>query len=192
MKAWLKDFRAMPETAPDISCYTCIWPLWSGTRTVTRCWPAGRIFLFNRQCVRFFGLVEQTPIPEGGSEALPFILHHQPRRKSYGLHNLLIRKQAFAWRKLIATGLLGKPTDLPCWRWDSAEWPPVWEQIRSRPLRTAFARLTMGTLRALRDQWRIEGRFIPSAAISGPIHHALICFEFWRLRRRQRREKQIK
>src|SRR5208283_40589 len=104
--------------------------------------------------------------------------HHQPKRKTYDLHNILVRKQAHLWRERIAQSLLGKPTDLPCWRWNSEAWPIEWEQIRRHPLRTAFSRLTRGTLRGLRDQWKLERRVFPMAAISGPVHHALICLAF--------------
>ncbi len=119
LKLWLQAFRRAPEPAPAISGYTCIWPLWDGQKTVSKKWPAGRIFLFNKQQVRFFGMAEQAMVPDGRYEPLDFILCHQPKRKSHDLHNFLFRKQAGRWRELIATSLLGKPTDLPCWRWDS-------------------------------------------------------------------------
>jgi len=86
-----------------------------------------------------------------------------------------------------------KPTDLPCWRWHSPAWPDRWEEIRIRPVRTLFSRLVIEMLRTLRDQWRIEGRIFPSAAFNGSVHHALICVEYWKARRRQKMEtaKQI-
>jgi hypothetical protein len=113
------------------------------------------------------------------------VLRHEPLRKSYGLVNVLLRKQAYRWRERIATSLLGKPTDLACWRWESSEWPPAWEQIRQKPLRTALVRLTRWTLMGLRDQWRLEGWLFPFAALNGPVHHALICWEYWQLQRRK-------
>lgn len=186
MRAWLKAFRQSPEPPVGISGYTCIWPLWNGQREVTRKISPGRIFLFHRQRVRFFGMVEQVPVPDGQYQALDFILHHQPKRKSYGLHNVLMRKQAYRWRECIARSLLGKPTDLSCWRWDGPEWPLGWEQIRQRPLWTAVKRLLKGTLLCLRENWRLERRFFPLAAISGPVHHAMICFKYWSLRRRRK------
>ncbi len=131
MKQWLHTFRHAPEPPPEISGYTCIWPLWNGSREVTKKWPPGRIFLFHRQRVRFFGMVEQMPVPDGIYQPLDFILRHQPERKSYGLHNILVREQAYLWRERIANSLLGKPTDLPCWRWESEEWPLGWEQTGS-------------------------------------------------------------
>lgn len=183
MTAWLARFRAGPEPPRNISGYTCIWPLWDGRHTISQKLPAGRSFLFHRRRVRFFGMVEQVPVPDGNYQALDLVLHHQPRRKSYGLHNLLIRKQAYIWRARIAQSLLAKPTDLHCWRWTSELWPPEWEEIRAQPVRTFFSRLILGTLRTLRDQWRIERRFYPFAAIHGPIHHALICVAYCKARR---------
>jgi hypothetical protein len=186
MRAWLQQFRKSPEPNKEISGYTCIWPLWSGRKTVSRNWPAGRNFLFHRQRVRFFGMNEQVPVADARYEPLDLVLHHQPKRKSYGLRNLVLRKQAYLWRARIGRSLQGRPTDLSCWRWNSESWPPIWEEIRQRPWRTFFSRLILGTLRTLRDQWKAEGKFYPAAAISGPIHHALICVEYLRFRRARR------
>jgi hypothetical protein len=183
MLAWLKEFRRALKPPPDVSGYTCIWPMWDGRREVTRKISPGRIFLFDKQRVRFFGLIEQTPIPDGQYQALEMILHHQPRRKAYGLHNVLIRRQAHQWRTIIARSLLGKPTDLPCWRWDCEAWPPGLEQMRQHPGRTAVSRLVKGTLRGLREQWRCEKKLFVGAALANPLHHALICAELWRLQR---------
>ena len=128
-------------------------------------------------------MVEQAMVPDGVYQPLDLVLHHQPKRKCYGLYNVLMRKQAYLWRRCIAQSLLGKPTDLVCWRWESEAWPPEWEQIRSRPLRTATTRLIKGPLRCLRDQWRTEKKLTLGAAVNAPIHHALICLKLWRLRR---------
>jgi hypothetical protein len=178
MKQWLHEFRKGIEPEKSISGYTCIWPLWNGQRTISRKLPGNRNFLFNRQRVRFFGMVEQVPVADGYYEPLELILHHQPRRKSYGLLNLLARRQAYRWRACIAQSLLGKPTDLHCWRWTSEDWPADWEEIRHRPVRSFFSLLILGTLRTVRDQWKMEQRIYPAAAISGPIHHALICVAY--------------
>lgn len=184
MKTWLKNFRAAPEPSIDISGYTCIWPLWHKDHAISKKWPAGRHFLFQKKRVRFFGMVEQTPIPDGRYEAVDLILRHEVSgRVSHNFKNILVRKQAYLWRECIARSLLGKPTDLACWRWADEAWPTQWEQIRQRPLWTAGKRLVKGTLPGLRDQWRMEKRLFPIVALGGPLHHALICFEFWRLRR---------
>jgi len=186
---WLRRFRTLPDPDPGLSGFTCIWPLWNGQKAISKkCWP-GRIFLFDRRRVRFFGLVEQGVIPDGRYEPLDMILHHQPNRKSYGFKNVLIRKQAYHWRAIIAQSLLGKPTDLPCWRWEKETWPPEWEQIRRRPLRTACHRLIMGIFRGLRGSWRAERKLFIEAAFNGPIHHALICLKYWQLQRRRRLKK---
>jgi hypothetical protein len=174
MKVWLKEFRGASEPPEEISGYTCIWPLWNGQRAVPKKWPAGRNSLFLKQRVRFFGMNEQTPIPDGRYEPLDFVLHHQPKRKSYGMRNILFREQAKRGMKFIAHCPLGKPTDLNCWRRDSETWPEHWEQIRQRPLYTGCKRLLIGTLRGLHAQWRAEQKFFPIAAISGPLHDCLV------------------
>src|SRR5436190_7772726 len=101
MEVWLRDFRQRPEPNSGISGFTCIWPLWNGRKAVTKNWPGGRIFLFNKQRVRFFGMAEASPIPETGYAALNLILHHEPSRKSYGIRNILCRRQAYHWRRVI-------------------------------------------------------------------------------------------
>jgi hypothetical protein len=184
LKKWLQQFRGAPDPPAAVSGYACIWPLWDGQRTVTKKWPAGRLFLFHKQRVRFFGMCEQSPVPDGRCEALDLVLHHQPKRKSYGLGNAIFRRQSRRGRAQVAQCLLAKPTDLKGWRWTSEAWPVDWEQIRQRPLRTALSRLTLGTFRGLREQWRRERKLFPLAAVSGPIFHALICLKYWQLRRR--------
>jgi hypothetical protein len=186
MKRWLQEFRRAPEPALDISGFTCIWPLWDGRRAVTKKWPAGRIFLFHKQRVRFFGMCEQSPVPDGRYEPRNFILHHQPKRKSHSLHNIILRKQSRRGAAYIAQCLLGKPTDLVCWRWENDSWPEDWEQIRRHPSRTAFYWLTRNTLRGLRDQWKNERRIFPIVAISGAVFHAMMCLKFWGMRRQHR------
>jgi hypothetical protein len=178
LKQWLRSFRAAPEPDPSISGYTCIWPLWNGHQIVTKRWPASRIFLFQKQRVRFFGMVEQVPIADGKFESLPLILEHRPARKSYGFSNLLLRKQAYHWRRVIAKSLLGKPTDLQCWRWASEEWPMIWEEIRRHPMRTAFYRLLVWPLSTLRQMKRVEGRIIPSAIVFAGVHHCLVAIMY--------------
>ena len=183
LKVWLKKFRQSAEPQQNISGYTCVWPLWNGKNEITKKTCAGRIFLFDRRRVKFFGMAEQVMIPDGRYEPLDLILHHQPKRKSFGLHNVLFRKQAYHWRECIARSLLGKPTDLSCWRWESEAWPEDWEQIRRHPLRTALRRLVMETLRGLRRNWRVERKLLIEASLNGPINHALLCVKFWQLRR---------
>jgi hypothetical protein len=187
MKKWLQEFRRAAEPAAGLSGYTSIWPLWDGQKMVTKKWPSGRLFLFNKQRVRFFGMCEQSPVPDGCCEHLDLVLHHQPPgRKAYGIRNIFWRKQSRRGANFIARCLLGKPTDLVCWRWEKDSWPLEWEQIRQRPLWTAFKRLVKGTLSGLRDQWSKERRLFPMVAISGSLHNSLTCYGFWRLRRRMK------
>jgi len=184
LRQWLQAFRRAAEAPADLAGYSCIWPLWNGRATVTKKWPSGRLFLFHKQRVRFFGMCEQTPVPDSRVEPLPLTLQHQPLRKSYGLTNALMRGQSRRGAQYIAQCLLGKPTDLAGWRWEDPAWPAHWEQIRRRPWWTAGKRLVRGTLATVRDQWRTEGRVFPLAALGGTLHQALVCLEYARLRRR--------
>jgi hypothetical protein len=183
LKNWLQHFRNAIEPDNTVSGYTCLWPLWNGKRAVTKHWPSDRIFLFHKERVRFFGMVEQVPLADDHFETLSLILRHQPQRKSYGFGNLLWRKQAYQWRHVIAQSLLGKPTDLACWRWTREEWPLVWEQIRRQPLRTGLRRLLGWPLRTAGHMKRTEGRVILSAVLSSGIHHCLIALNYWGMRR---------
>jgi hypothetical protein len=187
LKKWLQEFRQAPEPPPEISGYTCIWPLWDGQRAATKKWPSGRLFLFQKQRVRFFGMCEQSPETDGQCEPLDLILCHQPKRKSYGFGNIFFRGQSRSGAMHIARCLLGKPTDLVCWRWTNEQWPEQWEQIRRCPVYTALKRLTIEPLRSLRAQWRTERRLFFEAAISSPTHHAMTCFKYWQLRRNRRK-----
>ena len=183
LKAWLRVFRQGPEPEKAISGFTCIFPLWNGRRAVSAKWPAGRHFLFHRQRVRFFGMVEQVPIADGRYEPLELVLHHQPKRKSYGLGYVLARKQVHRWRECIARSLLSKPTDLQCWRWESECWPETWERMRRHPLRTALACVSIAILRGIRNQWRAEKRIFPGSLLTGTLNNALICLEYRRQRK---------
>jgi hypothetical protein len=74
---------------------------------------------------------------------------------------------------------------LNCWRWErNAGWPAVWEEIRRRPLTTAVRRLIKPPVLALREQWQVERKLFPFAALGNPMHHALLCVTFWRMKRR--------
>ena len=124
-------------------------------------------------------MVEQVPIGDDPWKKLDLVLYHQPARKSYGFRNTLIRKQAYHWRHRIATSLMGKPTDLNCWRYTSEEWPPQWKRMIEHPLRTAIASLT-------KFSWRLAKSMVeagmfprPSAVFNNPIHHFLICLKTW-------------
>jgi hypothetical protein len=182
MKKWLQEFRRAPEPPPDLSGYTCIWPLWDGQRSVTRKWPAGRLFLFNKQQVRFFGMCEMSPVPDGKLGPLDIILHHQPPgRKIYGFYNAFLRKQSWRGADFIAKCLLGRPTDLVCWRWKDDQWPLQWEQIRQRPLWTGLKRAMKGFGLGLREQWRLEGRLYPIIALTGSLHQLMTCLKFSRI-----------
>jgi hypothetical protein len=188
MKKWIRRFREALGTEKEISGYTCIWPLWNGKRAVTKRWPSGRIFLLNRQRVRFFGMVEQVPIADTAHQPLSLILHHQPKRKSYGVRNILFRKQAYNWRSVIARSLMGKPTDLPRWRWETHEWPSPWHQLRCQPLKHAIASLIWFPIYQLKDMVRASEVANLSACLNPGLHHFMlgirVLTEKWRKKKR--------
>lgn len=186
LKAWLGAFREQPEPPADVSGYTCIWPLWDGRRARTTTWPR-RVFLVNRQRVRHFGMVHQPPIADGRFVPVELVLHHQPPRETYGVRYTLARSKVRRWQAEGARALLGKPTDLPCWRWDSPDWPPTWEQIRRRPLWTGLSRLVLSPYWNAREMIH-HGQFPwPSFVISFPLQHWMQCLSYIQARRERRR-----
>jgi hypothetical protein len=160
-------------------------PLWDGRRALTRRWPR-RVILIHRQRVRFFGMPDQGPLPDGRFESLDRVLHHQPERKAHGLSYMLKRRKVRRWFDLIAEALQGKPTDLPCWRWDSPDWPSRWERIRRRPVWTALTRLVLSPVGNLREMKACNEFPNPWRVVSFPLQHAMMSLHFIRLRRRRR------
>jgi hypothetical protein len=137
-------------------------------------------------------MAEQTPVPDGKFESLDLVLHHRPAEKRYNLWNFLMRPQSLRGRAFIARSLLGKPTDLPCWRWEDEAWPAQWDRIRRHPLRAALHDLTRGFLATLRNQWRLEKRLFFKPALGVALFHAGLDIQHWRLRRAAEREAAAK
>lgn len=183
LRAWLVDFRAQAEPPADVSGFTCILPLWDGRRARTKRWPR-RIALLHRQRVRYFGMADQAPIPDGRLVPLELTLHHQPKLKSYGVRYTVARSKVRRWQDEIARALLGKPTDLPCWRWDDPNWPSKWAQIRRRPLWTGIHRFVMSPIWNAREALECGEWPQPSFLTFFPLQHWLTCMSFIRMRRR--------
>lgn len=184
LATWLWRFRKQAEPPVDVSGYTCVLPLWDGRQARTKNWPR-RVCLINRQRVRYFGLAEQGPIADGKFVPLDLELHHQPKRQCYGAGYVLRRPKVRRWHIEIARSLLDRPTDLPCWRWDSPDWPRKWEQIRQRPLRTAIVRLVLSPIGNARDMI-VHGQFPwPSFVIHFPLQHWMMCMSYLKLRRQE-------
>lgn len=183
LKKWLVQFREAPEPGSDLSGYRCIWPAWDGARPITKRWPNNRLILFHRQRVQLIGIPEQGPMPEGKSTKLPLILCHEPSHRSHGLANIFGKSRSVSGRKRIVDALLGSPLDHPRWRYESAEWPWHWEQIRRHPLLTLVRRLFIWPLRQA-GAMILAGEFPrPSLFMHAGIFHALLCYDFWKARR---------
>ena len=188
LKNWLKAFRAQLDPPADMSGYTCIWPLWDGKRARTKRWPR-RLFMLHRQRARSIGLAHMAPIPDGRTMPLELILHHQPKRMSYGIRNALVRPESRRWQAEIGRALLGKPTDLPCWRWDSPEWPEKMEQIRRNPIWTGVSRLLLSPIWNAREM--IECGELPRLSFLTffPLQHFMACLSYLQARRHQQRQQ---
>lgn len=177
MVEWLQRFRKSASSPKNVSIYTCIWPLWNGRKNLTSRWPRDRIFLFNRNTVRFFAIPEQTPIPDGTCVSIDVVLNHHPHRKSFGFYNVLVRHQAYIWRRIIARSLLRNPTDLPCWRWTEPSWPKGWRQLRSQPLLTGCKRLLKWPVETVGAMIR-HGEFpFPGAVYNAGLNYFLLSID---------------
>jgi hypothetical protein len=187
LKQWLQNFRQSAEPEPGVSGFTCLWPLWNGRKAVTRNWPDGRPFLFHKQRVRFIGMVEASPVPDQRFEPLKLVLRHEPLRKSYGIRNIVLRQQAYHWRAVISQSLMGPPTALPCWRWDSVDWPASWEYVRRHPLRHGLWCLFWYPLCQLKNMLRAGEMPRLSACLNPGLHHFMLGLRVRsEIRRRQR------
>ena len=187
LREWLMSFRTAPEPGESVSGYTCEWPLWNGRRAVTKHWPDGRIFLFSKRRVRFFGMAEMVPVADARYEPLKRVLHHQPKRRSYGIGNIVFREQAYRWRSMIAQSLSGTPKDLTNWRWDSPDWPPLWESLRRRPLKYSLVNLFWFPLCQAKNMLRAGELPRPAACLNPGLHHFLLGLRVCREKRRARR-----
>lgn len=186
LQQWLRDFRSHPEVPAGVSGYMGVLPLWDGRRARTRRWPH-RVILIHRQRVRYFGMADQGPMADGRFETLPLVLHHQPHRKAYGIRYILLRGKLHRWYEIIGAALQGRPTDLPCWRWDSPDWPAKWETLRRHPWRRAMGRLVMSPWGNLREMIQCGEFPNPILLATFPLQHVMMSIYFVRARRRLRR-----
>lgn len=184
LRHWIQDFRINSSPQIDSAGFTAIWPLWDGHRSCTLRWPAGRLFLFHKQKVRFLGMAEQTPIPETFFHSTERTLIHAPKRKSYGVRNIIFRKQAYIWRSIIASSLQKGPFLLPRWRFSFSDWPSPWREKLLHPMRSAVTALLWYPLCQARDMLRLEKKVDLSACLNPGLHHFLMQMEIIRLKYR--------
>lgn len=184
---WLRNFRQQPEPDDSVSAYSCILPLWNGQQARTSRWPR-RISILDRRKVRYFGMADQSPIPDGKVIELDLVLRHQPPAAAYGVSYTVRNPKVRIWHDEIARSLLGKPTDLPCWRWDDPAWPRKWEAIRRRPLLTALKRLFLSPYWNLREMLAYGERPRLSYLTFFPLQHWMTCMSYIRLRKERARQ----
>jgi hypothetical protein len=156
---------------------------------VTQRWPDGRIFLFAKPRIHFIGMVEAVPVPEGQFLPLRLVLRHEPHRKSYGIRNIVFRKQAYHWRRVIAQSLMKPPTELSCWRWTSPQWPSAWESLRTRPLWHGVTSIFWFPLCQLKSMLRAGELPRLSACLNPGLHHFLLGLRVYleKIRRQKRK-----
>jgi hypothetical protein len=187
LRSFLQSFRKQSVERAETAGFACVWPFWDGKKATTRNWPNDRLFLFNRRKVKFFGMAEQTPIPQGKVERRKEVLRHEPHGKRYGLRKVIMRKQAGRWRRVIAESLLESPLSLPRWQWREAEWPEGWQRLRGQPIREAFCRLLLMPIHQAREMRRTGNRVDLSACYGSAVQHFLLGLLYWTLARSRSR-----
>jgi hypothetical protein len=174
---WIRSFKLKEIDAIQSQGFVCIWPQWTGTKQICRDAPPGRLFLFNKREVHFFGMVEHTPETLGCVKPLELVLEHQPKRKSFGLRNLLFRAQAYRWRKVIGRSLLLPPQALPRWNYSLTCWPPGWEYKIHHPFACMIKSFSINLWR---DAFSLTKRGIfphPSLVLGTATHQALVALQ---------------
>ena len=184
MTEWLKTFRNATGSSKNASGYTCIWPLWNGKKALNTAWPNDRNFLFDKRSIRIAGMVEMVPYADTEFKALGITLHHTPKRKSFGYRNIVLRKQAYRWRRVIALSLLDRPTNLPRWRWTTPEWPQPFLRIRDHPIRYSVECLFVCPRFGLKSLLKNKMWSVLYSFPGSHWHHALICWDFLLLKTR--------
>lgn len=171
---WLRGFRKNNIRFPKATAFTCFWPLWDGRKSCTEKWPDGRLFLFKKSRARFWGVAEQVPLPDLRPVPVHSKLIHAPQRKSFGVRNILFRKQAYAWRKVLADSVTGSPSRVPRWRTGKRGWPEPWKTKIHHPFWRAWVCLLWFPICQAKDLWKNEGKINLSACLNPGLHHFLI------------------
>src|SRR5262245_49417223 len=193
LRGWLRDFRKMADVDSKIAGYRWICPAWDGRKRISRNWPYKFLRLFDRNKVMMIGLCENGPEPEQNYlvPRLPLRFWHEPATPSHGLRNIFGKKRTAQARKNIARALLGSPKEHPRWRYESDDWPRGWKEVKEHPILTGLWRLLIWPPRQALAMILVGDIPWPSVFTHAGIFHATICVEYWRQRRRSRREGKV-
>jgi hypothetical protein len=178
LREWLMGFRNNQVQQEGVSAFTCIWPLWNGVSQGSHFIPEWRPVFVNRMAISFVGMAEQIPVITGALKQTGLVLNHMPNRKSYGLANLILRRQAYFWRKVISLSIMQSACTMPRWRYSIDHWPYHWEQMKEKPLWTGFKRF----VKTFFMDWkhRISGydRYF-AETLGAALHQFLMASSYW-------------
>ncbi len=87
----------------DISAYNFIWPIWDGTKYISKGWPY-KIFLFQKDKVGIIDLFHHPIIVHGISKNVPLLMHHKPLYNNYTYNNF--KEKTLKWCKYQAKDYL--------------------------------------------------------------------------------------
>lgn len=183
LRNWLTRFRQRDATDYAVSGFECIWPAWNGHKPITQHWPNNRKFLYDRRKVQIIGIAEFYFFSDSSWEKLPYVLHHEPNVVSHGLRNILGKRRNKDLRERAVAGLLVSPLEHPRWRYNSSQWPPMCEQMRTHPIFTMLRRLVTFPTRQAAGMLLAGDIPWPSVFTHSAIFHALVCFALWKSRK---------
>jgi len=103
LKNWLQAFRCGPEPTEFIAGYTCILAPLEWSKDCDKVLAKRRIFLFHKRSSALLWHWRGNSNPDGKFEALQSFLNSTNTQSHTASVNLLLRKQAYHWRQVIAT-----------------------------------------------------------------------------------------
>lgn len=189
LEQWLVEFRNASDIDPKLAGYRWICPAWNGRKRISMNWPNKFMRLFNRNRVSVVGVCENGPQPDAGysSPRMRLRFYHEPPGRSQGLRNIFGKKRTHQARINLAHALLGSPLEHPTWRYTSDEWPAGWQDVKDHPILTALWRLLVWPPRQALAMLLAGDVPRPSVFGHAGIFHATVCFEVWRMKRKQLR-----
>ena len=95
----LKDNLKELTSVSDIACYYFIWPIWDGTKYISKGWPY-KNFLFQKSKTGMIDLFHHPILVYGKTKKINQIIHHKPLYNNYTTETF--QNKTLKWCKLQA------------------------------------------------------------------------------------------
>ncbi len=103
----------------SINAYEVVWPLFNGSRYITKDWPVKRI-LFRRKFMSYIGLPHYVVDVPGKVERLPYVLEHKPEYNNYSWR--VFKKKWTGWAHIQARMMLKNFSEIPTYNCLYSDW----------------------------------------------------------------------